>query len=201
MEKKKFSEVLEKRIQQLNPVERQRIITFYEETIEDSMEDGKSEEEAVASLGDMDMIVKDILQENNLSFPVKEKSAFHSLDKKWRYLILFCTSPLWMMLLVVMLMLFLVGCMLLFWGFVLIGCLWIMPIIIVLSSILILPFHIVQNFPYSVLVIGLALISAAWAILVSFEIKRWWKWMQGNAQTFMNFVLRGYKTLKEKVVA
>lgn len=73
MKKTTFKNELEKRISILTLAERQRILTFYEETIEDSMEDGMSEEEAVANLGDMDSIVKDILLENHIVSPDKKE--------------------------------------------------------------------------------------------------------------------------------
>lgn len=200
MEKKTFKEELEKRISILTPTERQQILTFYEETIEDSIEDGMSEEEAVAKLGDMDMIVKDILAENHIALPERKESIFGGMDKKWKYLLLFLTSPLWasvscaVLALVLCVYLF-IGC-----GFLLLACVGIMPFLCIIGAILVVPFQLFQNLPYSLLVSGMAFLCGGLAILVYLNFKTWWSWVYERSCMWTRLVMTSISTICEKVV-
>lgn len=200
MEKKKFKEVLEARISILTPAERQRILTFYEETIEDSMEDGMSEEEAVAKLGDLDTIVKDILAENHIVLLEKKAGIFGGMDKKWKYVLLFLLSPLWASvscaaLAFVCSVYLLIGC-----GFLALLSVCIMPFLCIVCAIIVVPFQLFLNFSYSLLVIGLAVLCGGWAIHVYLNFKTWWSWMYDHACAWTRLVTTSISTICEKVV-
>lgn len=200
MEKKTFKEVLEKRISILTPIEQQRILTFYEETIEDSIEDGMSEEEAVAKLGDMDTIVKDILAENHIVFQEKKGSILGEMNKKWKYLLLFLTSPLWASvscaaLAFVVSVYILIGCC-----FMTLICVGIMPFLCIVGAILVVPFQLFQNLPYTLLVSGLAFLCGGLAILVYLDFKSWWRWMYDRSCAWTRLVMTSISTICEKVV-
>lgn len=70
MNKQEFISLLEKRLFQLPQIEKEHLLNYYNETIEDRMEDGMSEAEAVASLDSIDMIVKQVYAEREL--PIEE---------------------------------------------------------------------------------------------------------------------------------
>lgn len=61
MKKDEFLSILEKRLQIINEKERRDIIDEYRMHIEMKMQEGKSEEEAIADFGDIDELVEEIL--------------------------------------------------------------------------------------------------------------------------------------------
>ena len=64
MKKKEFLEKLQASLWAMPETDKQRSVDYYAEMIDDRMEDGLSEEEAVAAIGDLDEIVKQILNES-----------------------------------------------------------------------------------------------------------------------------------------
>ncbi|MBQ3527918.1 MAG: DUF1700 domain-containing protein [Clostridia bacterium] len=73
-------------------------INFYKEAIDDRIEDGISEEDAVLDMGDIDRIIADIAGE-----PVKAKEKEKKKKKKklkvWETVLLILGAPLWLSLL------------------------------------------------------------------------------------------------------
>ncbi len=75
-------------------------IDYYCEIIEDSIEDGKSEEEAVEALGEIDEIVSQIMMDIPLSKIVKAKAKPERKLKAWEVIFLVLGSPIWLSLLI-----------------------------------------------------------------------------------------------------
>jgi len=75
-------------------------ISFYSEMIEDRVEDGISEEEAVLEIGSVEDIVSQITAEDGINKKVK--------PRKWNFSLLIIGSPLWLILAVVIFALFIV---------------------------------------------------------------------------------------------
>jgi len=73
MNKKEFIERLRREIRNLPYDEVEKTITYYEEIISDRMEDGASEEEAVASLGTPEAIARDLQANQPFSTIIKRK--------------------------------------------------------------------------------------------------------------------------------
>lgn len=69
MTKREFFDALSDRIRSLPKEEVNRTITYYNEILEDYMEDGMTEEEAVAKLEDVDVIAQRILHSNEPEQP------------------------------------------------------------------------------------------------------------------------------------
>ncbi|MGM9521593.1 MAG: DUF4097 family beta strand repeat-containing protein [Oscillospiraceae bacterium] len=61
MSKKEFLDELCRRLRLMPPDEAQKTVLFYSEAIDDRMEDGLSEEEAVAAMGSIDDIVREVM--------------------------------------------------------------------------------------------------------------------------------------------
>ena len=91
MNKQEFITLLEKRLFELPQVEKEHLLNYYNETIEDRIEDGMSEAEAVASLDSVEDIVKQIYSERAVSFKEEEKPA-HS-RQRWRIVLIELLSP------------------------------------------------------------------------------------------------------------
>lgn len=76
-----------------------RSLSFYEELIDDRIEEGMSEEEAVAAVGDPREIAAQILSEIPLSKLVKEKMKPSHRLRAWEIVLLILGAPIWLSLL------------------------------------------------------------------------------------------------------
>lgn len=102
MVRKKFDKKLRKSLKGLSRQERQEVIDYYNEMIDDSIESGKTEEQAIEELGSPEDLAKKILSENYSVEPIsadkgsgeKKKS---SLKPLWIVLIII-GSPVWISL-------------------------------------------------------------------------------------------------------
>lgn len=75
-------------------------VHFYSEMICDRMEDGLSEEEAVAQVGSVDEVVAQILSDTAPAKPAEEKVKAKKALKAWEIVLLVLGSPLWLSLLI-----------------------------------------------------------------------------------------------------
>lgn len=73
---------------------------FYSEMIEDRMEDGLSEEEAVSAVGSVDEIAAQIVADIPLAKIAKEKIKPKRRLKVWEIVLLALGSPIWLSLLI-----------------------------------------------------------------------------------------------------
>ena len=93
MRKQEFLDKLRKGLKGLSPEEVEEQLNFYGEMIDDRMEEGLSEEEAVAGIGD----IGDILSQHTKDEPpAKEKRT----RKGWEILLLVLGSPIWLALVI-----------------------------------------------------------------------------------------------------
>ena len=121
MERLDFLLQLRERLSCLPQSDTEERLTFYNEMIDDLMEEGLSEQEAVAQIGNVDEIVSQILQDTPLSTLVKERIKPKKRLKAWQILLLAVGSPLWFSLLMAALA---VGICLYAVLWVLVICLW-----------------------------------------------------------------------------
>lgn len=99
MTKAEFLLNLQNRLCFLSAQELEKAMSFYSEAIDDRMENGFSEEEAVADLGNIDEIVKNIEIELPITELVKNKvkKSRDKSDNKTLWIILtICTAPFWL---------------------------------------------------------------------------------------------------------
>lgn len=100
MNKESFLSALRGRLAGLPQEDVEERLNFYAEMIEDRMEDGLSEEEAVAEVGSVDEIAAQILGDIPLSKIVKNKMPKRRLQA-WEIVLLVLGFPIWFPLLVV----------------------------------------------------------------------------------------------------
>lgn len=96
MNKEQFLSALEDRLKGLSKEDAAERLAFYSEAIDDRMEEGLTEEEAVAQLDSVDEIAQRIQAEFPVSRPVKEKRRLSALE----IVMLVLGSPIWISLLV-----------------------------------------------------------------------------------------------------
>lgn len=84
-------------------------IAFYSEMIDDRIDEGKTEEEAVADFGGVDSVVNDIAQDTSLMVLVKERVKPKGGIKGWQIALICVGFPIWLPLLIVAIVLALVA--------------------------------------------------------------------------------------------
>ena len=98
MKKQEFLAALRARLSDLPIADAEERLLFYSESIDDRMEDGLAEEEAVTAIGSADEIVEQILAEIPLARLVKEKVRPRRRLQGWEILLLAIGAPIWLSL-------------------------------------------------------------------------------------------------------
>ena len=99
MNKKEFMSKLKRRLSVLSKAEASERLTFYSEMIDDRIEEGLSEDEAVLAIGEVDDVAAQISAEAmHLKNTFGVKGMFKPQDKT-QTLLLFLGAPLWLPLL------------------------------------------------------------------------------------------------------
>lgn len=100
MTKISFILALHDKLSHLPQSEVEERLNFYSEMIEDRMEDGLSEEEAVLAVGNVDEIAEQIISDISSKKPQKDKALPKKKFKVWEIIFLALTSPVWISLLI-----------------------------------------------------------------------------------------------------
>ena len=114
MKKEEFLRALEKSLSGLPREDIEERLQFYSESIDDRMDEGKTEEEAINDIGSVDEITNQIIKETPLKKIVKEKIApRRRKPSALEVILLILGFPLWFPLLMVGFVLILVAYLLL----------------------------------------------------------------------------------------
>ncbi len=166
MNKNEFLEELRKGLSGLPQDDIEERLTFYSEMIDDRMEEGLSQEEAVAEIGSVKDIVSQIMSEIPLSRLVKEKVKPKRALRAWEIVLLALGSPIWISLLIAALAI-VFSLYVVLWSVII--CLWAAGLGIaggslggILSAVI---FTIQGNFLQGAAVLGAALVCAGIFIL------------------------------------
>lgn len=100
MNKQAFLAQLRKSLSSLPQEDVEERVSFYSEMIDDRMEEGFSEEDAVDGIGTVDAIVSQIVADVPLTKLVKETMTPKNRLKAWEILLLILGSPIWFSLLI-----------------------------------------------------------------------------------------------------
>lgn len=100
MNKQEFLARLEKALADRPPEELAERLTFYREMIDDRMEDGLSEEEAVAAIGSVDTVAAQIAAELPPTGLDRETAKPKRVWKAWEIILLVLGAPVWLPLLI-----------------------------------------------------------------------------------------------------
>ena len=97
MKKQEFLDKLKAGLWAMPEADKRRSVDYYSEIIDDRMEDGLSEEAAVAAVGDLDEIIKQILTESPRPPQTvnKEQKQQKRGIEPWMIVLLVLGSPLW----------------------------------------------------------------------------------------------------------
>lgn len=100
MKKTEFLAALQKKLSGLPKEDAEERLAFYGEMIDDRMDDGLTEEEAVSGIGSVDQVFSQIMADIPLTKLVKEKAKPKRSLKAWEIVLLVLGSPLWISLLI-----------------------------------------------------------------------------------------------------
>ena len=100
MTKQAFLAALRARLEGLPEEEVKERMSFYAEMIDDRIEDGVSEEAAVAGIGSVETVAADILADIPLPLMIKEKIRPKRRLRAWEIVLLVLGSPIWLSLLI-----------------------------------------------------------------------------------------------------
>ena len=98
MNKNEFMAELSRKLSGLSNEDIKKSLAYYNEIIEDSVEDRMSEEEAIASLGDIDEITTQIVMDTPITKLVKEKVKSTRTLRAWEIILIVLGSPIWLSL-------------------------------------------------------------------------------------------------------
>jgi len=100
MNKEEFINELKRGLKGLPESEVGERISFYSEMIDDRIEEGLSEEDAVFDVGSADEIISQIISETPITKIVKDKIKPRRILKAWEIILIILGSPLWLTLLI-----------------------------------------------------------------------------------------------------
>lgn len=100
MRKQEFLARLRQSLSQLPRQDLEEHLAFYSEMIDDRMEEGLPEEEAVAAVGSVDMIAAQIIADIPPAPPVPDQPKPRKQLSTWEILLLVLGSPVWLSLLI-----------------------------------------------------------------------------------------------------
>lgn len=100
MNKEEFLRELEAQLAVLPKSITEESLAFYSEMIDDRIEEGAGEEEAISEIGPVDQIVARIIEDTPVTKLVKEKVKSKGKMKAWEIVFLALGSPIWISLLI-----------------------------------------------------------------------------------------------------
>ena len=167
MTKKEFLSSLESKLQGLPKEDINNRLDFYSEMIDDRIEEGKTEDQAIEEIGSVDEVVEQIAEETPLLKLVKERIKPKRSLRAWEIIVIILGFPLWLPLLLV----FAIICFIpyiLMWVFVLVT--YAMEIAFAASSVYgVVGFFLqMSQGNFSLMYIGIALLGLGLSFLFIF---------------------------------
>ena len=101
MSKEEFITALRRKLVGLPKKEVEDRLSFYSEMIDDRMEEGLTEEEAVADIGTVEEVSEEIIKDIPLLKIAKERIKPNRKLKAWEIVLLALGSPIWLSLIIV----------------------------------------------------------------------------------------------------
>lgn len=169
MNKTEFLERIRSQLDGLPIEDVQKSLDYYSEIIEDKMEDGLTEEEAIQAMGTPEDIAEQILMDTPLPKLVKAKVKPKSEIKPWMIVLLVLGSPVWLPLLIAAAAVFL-SVYIVLWSVVLV--LYAVDFIFSVTALACLASGLIFCIKFSMLdgifTLGTALVFAGLAVLMFF---------------------------------
>lgn len=187
MDKTQFCALLGNKLKPyLSPKEIYKTLNFFEEMIDDRIDEGLSEEEAVSQLGDINIIVDQILDEHNIG-KKQTKLVWRFIPRELGFIITVLLLPAWITIFSLVASLFIVILSIIFSIVLSIIAIFIGGILLILKS----PFYLIyeRNISYFLDTLGFGfVISGAGLIGIYWLIKIYKKLRQNDINIRTIFV-------------
>ena len=187
MNKTQFCALLENKLKPyLSPKEMYKTLNFFEEMIDDRIDEGLSEEEAVSQLGDINIIVDQILDEHNIG-KKQTKLVWRFIPRELGFINIVLLFPAWITIFSLVASLFIVILSIIFSIVFSIIAIFIGGILLILKS----PFYLIyeRNISYFLDTLGFGfVISGAGLIGIYWLIKIYKKSRQNGINIRTIFV-------------
>ena len=187
MNKTQFCSLLGNKLKPyLSPKEIYKTLNFFEEMIDDRIDEGLSEEEAVSQLGDINIIVDQILDEHNIG-KKQTKLVWRFIPRELGFIITVLLFPAWITIFSLVASLFIVILSIIFSIVLSIIAIFIGGILLILKS----PFYLIyeRNISYFLDTLGFGfVISGAGLIGIYWLIKIYKKLRQNDINIRTIFV-------------
>ena len=95
MNKEQFKQEIRTRLSDYSDEDINKALEFYDEAIDDRMEDGMSEDEAVAAIGTPEEVARQIQMDTPITTLVKNKVKGKGELKTWQVVLIILTAPIW----------------------------------------------------------------------------------------------------------
>ena len=176
MNKTEFTEQLRAALKGLSEEDLKKSVDYYEEMIDDRMEDGIPEEEAVNGLGSIDEIKDKILKEIPITNIVKEKIKPKRSLAGWEIALLVIGSPVWVP---IVLSLIITGLPIYMTFWIIILSLYVTDLSLFLSGILgiVAAFMQTNGFATGLFLSGIGITLTGVSVLLFFGFNQITKWM------------------------
>lgn len=187
MDKTQFCALLGNKLKPyLSPKEMYKTLNFFEEMIDDRIDEGLSEEEAVSQLGDINIIVDQILDEHNIG-KKQTKLVWRFIPRELGFINIVLLFPAWITIFSLIASLFIVILSIIFSIVLSIIAIFIGGILLILKS----PFYLIyeRNISYFLDTLGFGfVISGAGLIGIDWLIKIYKKLRQNGINIRTIFV-------------
>ena len=157
MNKTQFCALLENKLKPyLSPKEMYKTLNFFEEMIDDRIDEGLSEEEAVSQLGDINIIVDQILDEHNIG-KKQTKLVWRFIPRELGFINIVLLFPAWITIFSLIVSLFIVILSIIFSIVLSIIAIFIGGILLILKS----PFYLIyeRNISYFLDTLGFGFVN------------------------------------------
>ncbi len=108
MTKSEYLESIKAKLNGLPEKDIQSAVEYYEEAIDDRIEDGLTEEQAIEEVGTPEEIAEKILMESSIPKLITAKAKPKRALKGWEIALIIISSPIWIWLAIIMMILFFV---------------------------------------------------------------------------------------------
>ena len=167
MRKEEFLNELRNKLVVLPKEEVDDRISFYSEMIDDRVDEGKSEEEAINEIGGVDKVVNEIAKETSFMTLMKEKAKGKRALKTWEIILICAGFPFWFPIAITIVILALVAYLLLW---VLVIVCYVVETALGVSSVggLIVFFAYIFTGQFNLIPLAVSIMSTGAAILLFF---------------------------------
>lgn len=171
MNKETFLKALRQKLTGLPKAEMEERLSFYKELIEDSIEAGQQEQEAIAALGSVEEIAAQILSDTPLIKLIKERVKPKRQLRVWEWLLLGLGSPLWLSVCIALLVIGIALYAVLFSMLLALAAIGLAFGLCVLAALISAVFRWIQgDFIGGFVMLGIALMGAGLTVLLCFVL-------------------------------